>query len=104
MEQAQAAVARLLDGPEAAKPFDPVLYVWSDQYDTKLAVAGRPRAGDEVRVIDGSFAERNFVAIYGRAGRLVGAVAMNRMRKHLDWRKALHEGLSFEEALRRAGG
>ena len=43
VEQAQAAVARLLDGPEAAKPFDPVPYVWSDEYDTKLAVAGRPR-------------------------------------------------------------
>jgi NADPH-dependent 2,4-dienoyl-CoA reductase/sulfur reductase-like enzyme len=100
--QAQAAVARLLDGPKAAKPFTPVPYVWSDQYDTKLAVAGRPRVGDEVRVVNGSFAERKFVALYGRAGRLVGAVAMNQMRKHLDWRKALDEGLSFEEAQRRA--
>ena len=100
--QAQAAVARLLDGPKAAKPFTPVPYVWSDQYDTKLAVAGRPRAGDEVRVVNGSFAERKFVALYGRAGRLVGAVAMNRMRKHLEWRTALDEGLSFEEAQRRA--
>jgi 3-phenylpropionate/trans-cinnamate dioxygenase ferredoxin reductase subunit len=51
VEQAQAAVARLLDGPDAAKPFDPVPYVWSDQYDTTLAVAGRPRAGDDVRVV-----------------------------------------------------
>ncbi len=100
--QAQAAVARLLDGPVAAKPFDPVPYVWSDQYDTKLAVAGRPRAGDEVHVVDGSFEQRKFVAIYGRAGRLVGAVAMNRMRMHLEWRTALDEGLSFEAALRRA--
>lgn len=99
---AQAAVARLLDGPGAAKPFDPVPYVWSDQYDTKLAVAGRPRAGDEVRVVDGSFEQREFVAIYGRAGRLVGAVAMNRMRMHLEWRKALDAGLSFDAALRRA--
>jgi NADPH-dependent 2,4-dienoyl-CoA reductase/sulfur reductase-like enzyme len=102
VEQAQAAVARLLDGPGAAKPFDPVPFVWSDQYDTKLAVAGRPRASDAMRVVDGSFAERKFVAIYGREGRLSGAVAMNRMRKHLDWRKALHEGISFEEALARA--
>jgi NADPH-dependent 2,4-dienoyl-CoA reductase/sulfur reductase-like enzyme len=102
VEQAQAAVARLLDGPDAAKPFDPVPYVWSDQYDTKLAVAGRPRAGDDVRLVDGEFAARRFVAIYGREGRLTGAVAMNRMRKHVDWRKALHEGISFEAALARA--
>jgi NADPH-dependent 2,4-dienoyl-CoA reductase/sulfur reductase-like enzyme len=104
VEQAQAAVARLLDGPEVAKPFDPVPYVWSDQYDTKLAVAGRPRAGDDVRVVDGSFADRKFVAIYGREGRLMGAVAMNRMRRHLDWRKALHEDISFDAALARANG
>jgi NADPH-dependent 2,4-dienoyl-CoA reductase/sulfur reductase-like enzyme len=100
VEQAQAAVARLLDGP-GAKPFAPVPYVWSDQYDTKLAVAGRVRAGDDMRVVDGSLAERKFVAIYGRAGRLAGAVAMNRMRKHLDWRKALAEDISWEEALAR---
>ncbi len=102
VEQAQAAVARLLDGPEAAQPFAPVPYVWSDQYDAKLAVAGRPRAGDDVRVVDGSFDERKFVAIYGRAGRLVGAVAMNRMRKHLDWRKLLHEDIAWDDALKRA--
>ncbi len=103
-EQAQAAVARLLDGPAGARPFDPVPYVWSDQYDTKLVVAGRPRAGDEVRVVEGSLAARSLVAIHGRAGRLIGVVAMNRMRRHLEWRKALHEELSFEEALRRAAG
>ena len=60
--------------------------------------------GDTVRVVDGSLEARKFVALYGRDGRLSGAVAMNRMRKLVEWRKALHEDLSFDEALVRAKG
>lgn len=102
VEQAEAAAATLLHGRANAKPYAPVPYVWSDQYDAKLTVTGRPRAGDEIRVVDGSFAERKFVALFGRDGKLAGAVAMNRMRKLMDWRRALHEDLSFEAALARA--
>lgn len=100
VEQAEAAARTLLEG-DSAPVYSPVPYVWSDQYDAKLAVAGRPRAGDEIRVVDGSFEERKFVALFGRAGKLVGAVAMNRMRKHVEWRRALHEGISFDEAIAR---
>jgi 3-phenylpropionate/trans-cinnamate dioxygenase ferredoxin reductase subunit len=103
VEQAEAAVATLLHGANA-DPFDPVPYVWSDQYDVKLAVAGRPRARDEMRVIDGSFEQRRFVAVYGHAGRLTGAVGMNRMRKLMDLRKLLHENAPFDAALAQASG
>jgi len=101
VEQAGAAVAALLDG-DAAPPFAPVPSVWSDQYDTKLFVAGRPRAGDELRVVEGSLAERRFVALFGRAGRLTGAAAIGPARRFLPWRRALAEDLAFDEALARA--
>jgi NADPH-dependent 2,4-dienoyl-CoA reductase/sulfur reductase-like enzyme len=103
VEQAEAAVATLLDGA-GARPFAPVPYVWSDQYAARLAVAGRPSAGDTLQVVDGSLAERRFVALFGRRGRLVGAVGLNRMRRLMDWRKLLHEDLSLDEALARAPG
>lgn len=103
-EQAEAAVATLLHGRDVAKPFDPVPYVWSDQYDTKLAVAGRPRASDELHVVEGSFADRKFVAITGRDGKLSGAIGLNRMRKLMEWRQSLREGIAFEAALARAAG
>jgi len=102
VEQAEAAVKTLLHGRN--EPYAPVPYVWSDQYDLKLTAAGRPRGGDTVRVVDGSLDERKFVAVYGRDGKLAGAVAVNRMRKMVDWRKALHEDLSFDDALARASG
>ena len=101
VEQAGAAVASLLDGPAAAQPFAPVPFVWSDQYDAKIMVAGRPRAGDEVRVVDGSLAERRCVALFGRAGRLTGVVAFNRARRLMEWRRALREDLGFGAAIPR---
>jgi 3-phenylpropionate/trans-cinnamate dioxygenase ferredoxin reductase subunit len=103
VEQAGAAVAALLDG-DAAPPFAPVPYVWSDQYDAKLLVAGRPRAGDALRVVEGSLAERRFIALFGRDGRLTGAAAIGPARRFLPWRRALAEDLGFDEALARAAG
>jgi 3-phenylpropionate/trans-cinnamate dioxygenase ferredoxin reductase component len=102
VEQAGAAAARLLAGSAPAEPYAPVPYVWSDQYDRKFLLAGALRPGDEIQVVDGSLAERRFVALAGRGGRLVGAIAMNRARLFVQWRRALHEDLSFEAALARA--
>jgi NADPH-dependent 2,4-dienoyl-CoA reductase/sulfur reductase-like enzyme len=101
VEQAEAAVATLLHG-DAAPVYDPVPYVWSDQYDAKLAVAGRPRAGDELHLVDGRIDDRKFVALFARDGRLTGAVGLNRMRKLMEWRGALHDQLTLDEALERA--
>jgi len=104
VDQAVAAAASLLDGPGGAAPFAPVPFVWSDQYDTKILVAGRPRPGDRVRIVDGSLAERRFVALFGREGRATGAVAMNRARRFMEWRRALRADLPFDAELDRAVG
>jgi len=99
VEQAEAAAERLLTGPEGAKPFTPVPYVWSDQYDRKFMSAGRFRPDDEMQVFHGSLEERRFVALFGREGHLVGAFAMNRAPKFMAYRRMLREGASFEDAL-----
>jgi NADPH-dependent 2,4-dienoyl-CoA reductase/sulfur reductase-like enzyme len=100
VEQAGAAAARLLDG--AAPPFAPLPFVWTDQYDAKIQIAGRVHGSDETRVVFGSQAERRFVALHGRAGRLVGAVAWSRPRQLAQVRRWLREGLSLAEAVARA--
>ena len=94
--QGRAAGRRLLDGP-TAEPFAPVPYFWSDQYDVKIQFAGR--LGDEVRVVDGSIEERKFAALYGRAGRLVGVLGMNRPRLVMQFRRLIAAQASWEEAL-----
>ena len=99
VEQGAAAGKRLLAGPGEAKPFAPVPYFWSDQYDTKIQFVGRCTAEDELAVVDGSVEEGRFVAIFGRAGRLVGALAFNRPRPLMAYRRLLAGSASFEDAL-----
>ena len=103
VESAGAAARRLLAGDAELPPFAPVPFVWSDQYDAKLQIAGHAQGGDEVAIVHGSLAERRFVALYGSRGRLTGAFAMNRPRQLMAARRWLREGLSFADAVARAG-
>ena len=98
VEQADAAAARLLDGP-SAPPFAPIPFVWSDQYDLKIQAAGRIAPDDEVFVAHGSLAERRFVALFGRKGVLRGALAINRVRQLMGYRRMMREGASFDAAV-----
>jgi NADPH-dependent 2,4-dienoyl-CoA reductase/sulfur reductase-like enzyme len=98
-EQGVAAGRRLLADDDATEPFAPVPFVWSDQYDVKIQVAGHVRGDDRVEVVDGSIDDRRFVAAVGRAGRLVGAVAFSRPRVLMKYRHLIAERTSFEDAL-----
>jgi 3-phenylpropionate/trans-cinnamate dioxygenase ferredoxin reductase component len=102
VEQGAAAGKRLLAGPGEAKPFAPVPYFWSDQYDTKIQFVGRCTAEDQLAVVDGSLEEGRFVAIFGRAGRLTGALAFNRPRPLMSYRRLLAASASFDDALAQA--
>jgi 3-phenylpropionate/trans-cinnamate dioxygenase ferredoxin reductase subunit len=97
-EQADHAAASLLARDGEAAPFAPVPFVWSDQYDCKLQIAGRVAPADESRLVDGSLAERRFVMAFGRAGRLVGAIGMNRPRVVLKLRGMIRERRPFADA------
>jgi 3-phenylpropionate/trans-cinnamate dioxygenase ferredoxin reductase subunit len=99
VEQGIAAAERLLAGPAAGKPFAPVPFVWSDQYDRKIQAVGRVSPQDEMRIVHGTLEERRFVALFGRAGRLVGALAMNRPRQLVACRKLIRDGRSLQDAL-----
>jgi 3-phenylpropionate/trans-cinnamate dioxygenase ferredoxin reductase subunit len=103
VEQANAAAERLLKGAEAPA-FASVPFVWSDQYDCKIQAVGRPRPDDEIAIVHGTLEERRFVALHGRKGRLVGAVAINRVRQLVALRRAIREGASFQDAVRAAAG
>ena len=102
VEQGAAAAERLLAAPGQAVDFAPVPYFWSDQYDTKIQFLGRCCPTDEVRVVDGALEERRFVALFGRDGRLIGALAFNRPRQLMAYRKLLTAKTSFEDALAHA--
>jgi 3-phenylpropionate/trans-cinnamate dioxygenase ferredoxin reductase subunit len=107
-EQSVAAAERLLAGEGdgvangGAQPFAPVPFVWSDQYDVKIQSVGRFNADDELHVAHGTLAERRFVALFGRAGRLVGALGFGRPRQVMQYRRMISERGSFAAALEHA--
>ncbi|HKE10711.1 MAG TPA: FAD/NAD(P)-binding oxidoreductase, partial [Myxococcota bacterium] len=93
VEQGVAAAQRLLAGTQGAKPFAPVPYVWSDQYDLKIQIAGLPRGDCALRIVDGTVGERRFVALFERAGQLVAAVGFGRSRQLMGYRMQIAEQL-----------
>ena len=98
-EQADHAVETLLAGDAGGAPFTPVPFVWSDQYDKKIQVAGRIEGADETRIVDGSLAERRFVMLFGRAGRLRGVLGINRSRLVMKYRAQIRAGAAFADAV-----
>jgi NADPH-dependent 2,4-dienoyl-CoA reductase/sulfur reductase-like enzyme len=86
-------------GSFAAEPYDPVPWFWSDQYDRKIQLAGLAAGADEMRVVDGSFDERRFAAIYRKDDRIAGVLAMNRPRQVATYRKLIEADASWDEAV-----
>ncbi len=101
-ESGVAATRNLLHGREAAEPYEPVLFFWSDQYATKIQLIGRPSPDDEVVVVDGSMDEHKLVALYRHGDRLSAALAFSRPRQLMSYRPLLAAGASFDEALEHA--
>ena len=73
--QQGAAAARSMLG--TGKPYDPVHWFWSDQYDVNLQYAGFHQAWDQV-VVRGHLDPRNLIACYLSEGRIDAVVALNR--------------------------
>lgn len=88
-ERPDAAVAALLSwgAVEPGVPRPP--YFWSDQYGVKIQFAGHATGADSVTVEEGATDDRNFLAVYRRAGHPVAVLAMNQPRVFTRWRKQL---------------
>jgi 3-phenylpropionate/trans-cinnamate dioxygenase ferredoxin reductase component len=69
------AVAGNLLGDD--KPFAPVPYFWTDQYDTKIQAYGTFPPDAALQIISGDLAERRFAAAYGQHGTVTGVLGWN---------------------------
>lgn len=93
------AVARNIVGPP--RPFAPVPYFWSDQYDLKIQAHGHLRGYDEIDVVDGDPSSARFLVAYRTGDRLAGVLAVGMSPKVLrPWRAALAAGSSWADATR----
>jgi NADPH-dependent 2,4-dienoyl-CoA reductase/sulfur reductase-like enzyme len=98
-EQGVHAARRLLGHDE---PFAPVPFVWSDQYDRKIQTVGVVSSEADVHVAHGTLEERQFVALFGRRGRLLGALGFNRPRFVMQYRRIIAERGSWDDAVQLA--
>jgi 3-phenylpropionate/trans-cinnamate dioxygenase ferredoxin reductase subunit len=85
VSQARVAAAGLLG--EAAR-YDELPWFWSDQYDTKLQMAGLSEGHDR-SVLRGDPGDRSFSVFYLREGRLIAADVINNAREFMACRKLL---------------
>jgi 3-phenylpropionate/trans-cinnamate dioxygenase ferredoxin reductase subunit len=92
------AVAQVILGKP--KPYDPVPWFWSDQYDAKLQQAGLSIGYDEALPLPA--AQNSFCVAYGLNGKLIGVDTINAPRLHLLARRAI--GGSIKEFAELAKG
>jgi NADPH-dependent 2,4-dienoyl-CoA reductase/sulfur reductase-like enzyme len=78
------------------KVADAVPYVWSDQYGKRIQIVGRPRALDQVTVVEDDTDGRH-LAVYERAGRVVGMLTIGAPKQMMRGRRAIASGLPASE-------
>ena len=76
VEQARIAAANLLQ-PGSATNETALPRFWSMQFGSNFKAAGLPPLADQAMVVQGRIEDGRFIVAYGRAGRMVGVVAVN---------------------------
>jgi NADPH-dependent 2,4-dienoyl-CoA reductase/sulfur reductase-like enzyme len=84
---------------ESPEPYEPLPFFWSDQFEHRIQFLGRASADDDVRVVAGSIADGKFLTLFGRNGRLHGALGVNAPRWVMPTRKLFLERASWIDAV-----
>jgi NADPH-dependent 2,4-dienoyl-CoA reductase/sulfur reductase-like enzyme len=97
VEQA-GCVAHNIVHPDRPRAHEPVEYVWSDQYDWKIQLAGRTGGGLDHVTVPGAGPERAFAVLYADAdGGFAGALTVNWPRALVACRRSLGAAHTLEE-------
>ncbi|MCK2214814.1 FAD-dependent oxidoreductase [Actinomadura sp. ATCC 31491] len=73
-EQAQTVAANILG---ADRPYTPIPYFWTDQYDVKIQAHGLPSPAAAVTVAEGDPEQHRFAALYREGGRVTAVLGWN---------------------------
>ncbi|WP_067437560.1 NAD(P)/FAD-dependent oxidoreductase [Nocardioides jensenii] len=95
-----AAVAHNIARPdEPARGAGPVPYFWSDQHGLRVQFLGTSAGHDATHLVHGSFDEPEFVVLYAREGRIIGALGVAAARHVMKYRTAISAGERIEGLL-----
>ncbi|HRI64580.1 MAG TPA: FAD-dependent oxidoreductase [Polyangium sp.] len=99
VEQAMAVAGNIM-GKD--RPYVPVPFFWTDQFDTKIQMHGFISPDAEVAILEGDPANRQFTAAYGKHGKVVGVLAWNMIKQSRLYRKHVVEGTAWNDPSLRA--
>ena len=85
IDQAKTAADAIMGKP---KPYDPVPWFWSDQYEIKLQITGLLDGFDACETV-GNPADGKFSVEYRKAGKLIAVDAINDGRAHMLGRRRI---------------
>lgn len=104
VEQA-AAAAHNIAHPDDPRAHRPVEYVWSDQYDWRVQIVGRPGSATRHELLgDLDGAQARAAALYtDDSGRLRGAVTVNWPKALVTCRRLMGAAATFDDAMARLG-
>ena len=71
------------------KPFATVPFVWSDQYEHRIQIIGRPGPTDEVRIVHGSLDAPPWVVEHVRDGEVMGVTGVDAPKLVMPYRRKL---------------
>ena len=97
-EHAALAAKNLLT-PEESAPYSSVPFIWSDQNDHRIQVAGDTIEFDDVQILSGSVEEQSFIAGYRHGSSLAGVMALNNMPRFVKYRRLLAGHSSWQDAV-----
>ncbi|MEO6124835.1 MAG: FAD/NAD(P)-binding oxidoreductase [Ilumatobacteraceae bacterium] len=100
-EQGMTAARNLLAvaNGEQPTPYETVPFFWSDQFAKRIQFIGRAAGDDDVRIVRGSVEDRSFLALYGKHGRLRGALALAMPKPLMQCRNLLLDRMTFDDAI-----
>jgi 3-phenylpropionate/trans-cinnamate dioxygenase ferredoxin reductase subunit len=94
IDQAKTAAGAILGTP---RPYDPVPWFWSDQYEIKLQMAGLSDGYDSAALV-GDRATPRFSVEYRMGGKLIAVDAVNDARAHMMARRRIAEACASDVA------
>jgi NADPH-dependent 2,4-dienoyl-CoA reductase/sulfur reductase-like enzyme len=97
VDQARYVAADIVR-PGEQGPYQPVEYVWSDQYEAKIQVTGRTGAGLRAVTLERAGQPGSFAVLYASGtGALAGAVTVSWPKAAITARRAIKAGTPLDE-------
>ncbi|GJD89317.1 MULTISPECIES: NAD(P)/FAD-dependent oxidoreductase [Methylobacterium] len=93
--QSAQAARNMLAAAEDQQTYRHLPAFWSSQFGINIKAVGANAGADAVAIVQGTRASRRFLAVYGRAGRSVGAVSFDQARWLPAYAEAVAEGRAF---------